>query len=72
MDTIVQVIVIVIVGYVFQLLMQVMGQKQLGSIIKICSWGIALFMIIGIVCGWIEWIDLRLQGIQDFFSKGVN
>jgi len=77
MQGIVQIIALLSCSFLFENIMRVTGQKELGKVIKVCAWVICAFWILGVIgdmCMWIEdkltWIDERLMFIRNIFDWG--
>ena len=69
MEKLIQIIVTIVMGYIFQIMMHALGQKQLGSIIRICVWTIAVFLLISLIADGLIWLDLHTQWLQDLIIK---
>lgn len=75
MQQTVQIIALLTCSFLFENIMKVTGQKELGSVMKICAWVICAFWMLGIigdVCIWAEekllWIDEKLMFIKNIFN----
>ncbi len=64
MEKLIQIILVVAMGYICQIMMQALGQKQIGSVIKICIWAIALFLFVGMLSDCLAWIQNFIDGYK--------
>ncbi len=77
MQEIVQIIALLSCSFLFENIMRVTGQKELGKVIKICAWVVCAFWVLGIIgdaCIWIEgkliWVSEGITFIKNIFDRG--
>lgn len=68
MEQIVQLGSVVICGFLFEQTVKVMGQRELGEVIRIVSWVLFLAGLLGIGIDIATWIGERAQAVSDFFA----
>lgn len=68
MQQVVQILALLSCSFLFENIMRVMGQKELGSVMKICAWIICAFWILGIIGDICMWIDEKLMIIKNIFG----
>ncbi|NPV45239.1 MAG: hypothetical protein HPY70_14895 [Firmicutes bacterium] len=67
MQRIVQIMTLMSVSLLFENVMKVMGQKELGSVMKICAWVICAAWALAIFGDMAVWLHEKLTWIGDMF-----
>ena len=72
MEAAVQIASTVICGFLFEQVLKVMGQKQLGEITRILSWVLVFFWLCVVIAQVGTWAGDQVKAVHDFFEPFRN